>query len=76
MKFLRVTDFQQEEDCFYQLLNEDYPDKFNWKVKERRDPYWQLDQRDPNHPEIVPGPFLDYFIRDECYDGTDAPYLY
>lgn len=66
-EFLRKNDdyFQQEEDCFYESLSEDYPDKYNWKVNERRDPDWQLDQRDPNHPEIVPGPFLDYYLRDE-----------
>ena len=58
-------DFHWEEDCFDESLCEEYPDEFDWKADERRDPDWQLDQRDPDHPEIVPGPFLDFYIRDE-----------
>ena len=57
-------DFSWEEDCFCESLSENYPLIFNWGERIYRDPDWQLDRRDPEHPDIVPGPFLDYYLRD------------
>ncbi len=36
-----------------------------WGTIEFTDPDWQLDQRDPEHPEIIPRPFLDYYLLDD-----------
>ena len=44
---------------------DDYPGGLGWGTLEFTDPDWQLDQRNPKHPEIVPGPFLDYYLRDD-----------
>ena len=35
-----------------------------WKDADFYDPDWRLDQRNPNHPEVVPGPFLDYKLEE------------
>ena len=56
--------FKWEEGHFCESLSEDYPSGLNWGSIEFYDPEWQLDQRDPEHPEIVPGPFLDYYLED------------
>ena len=58
-------DFCWEEGCFGESMCDDYPGGLGWGTLEFTDPEWQLDQRDPKHPEIVPGPFLDYYLRDD-----------
>ena len=58
-------DFRWEKGCFCESLSEDYPWGLGWGEIEFYDPDWDLGQRDPNHPEIVPGPFLDYYLEDE-----------
>ena len=57
-------DLQWEEGYFCESMSDDYPWGLNWGSTEFTDPDWQLDQRDPDHPEIVPGPFLDYYLED------------
>ena len=58
-------EFQWEEGCFCDSMCDDYPSVFSWGETEFTDPDWLLDQRDPQHPEIVPGPFLDYYLYDD-----------
>ena len=58
-------DFAWEEGCFCEALCDDYPGLGDWGELEFTDPDWQLDWRDPEHPDIVPGPFLDYYLWDE-----------
>ena len=58
-------DFCWEENHFCDSLSEDYPLLCGWERKMKKDPDWQLDQRNPEHPYIVPGPFLDYYLRDD-----------
>lgn len=58
-------DFSWEEDCFCESLSEDYPLLSRWGRTINRYTDRQLDQRDPEHPDIVPGPFLDYYLRDD-----------
>ena len=55
-------DFQCEPGYFGESLSDDYPCVFCWEKAGFHDPDRLLDQRDPNHPEIVPGPFLDYCL--------------
>ena len=57
-------DFQWEEECFCESLSESYPLIFPWGRELNKDPDRPLGLRDPGHPEIVPGPFLDYYLRD------------
>ena len=57
-------DLQWEEGYFCESMSDDYPWGLNWGSTEFTDPDWRLDQRDPDHPEIVPGPFLDYYLED------------
>ncbi len=57
--------FKWETGYFCESLSEDYPWGLGWGEIEFYDPDWLLDQRDPNHPDIVPGPFLDYYLRDD-----------
>ena len=71
-------DFQWEEGCFCEALCDDCPSLLGWGTIEFTDPDWQLDQRDPRHPEFIPGPFLDYYLRDDyplqpeyCHYGED-----
>ena len=59
-----VDDFQWEEGCFCESMSDDYPSGLTWGSIEFTDPDWRLDQRDPEHSEIVPGPFLDYYLED------------
>ena len=56
--------FKWEEGWFCESMSDDYPSRLNWGSIEFSDPEWQLDQRDPEHPEIIPGPFLDYYLQD------------
>lgn len=58
-------DFEWEEGCFCDALCDDFPSVFDWGSIEFTDPDWRLDQRDPEHPDIIPGPFLDYYLTDE-----------
>lgn len=58
-------DFRREEDCFCESLSEDFPLLFSWGETINRYTDRKLDQRDPEHPDIVPGPFLDYYLRDD-----------
>ena len=58
------NDFEWEEGSFCDALCDDYPGSMGWGSTELTDPDWRLDQRDPKHPEIIPGPFLDYYIED------------
>ena len=58
-------DLNWEEGCFCESLCDDYPGCLEWGTIEFTDPDWRLDQRDPEHPEIVPGPFLDYYLMDD-----------
>ena len=58
-------DFSWEEDCFCESLSLDFPDIFSWGETINSYTDRQLDQRDPEHPDIVPGPFLDYYLRDD-----------
>lgn len=58
-------DFSWEEDCFCESLSEDFPLLFEWGKTIDGNTDRQLDQRDPDHPDIVPGPFLDYYLRDD-----------
>ncbi|MDO5133626.1 MAG: hypothetical protein Q4D81_11710 [Eubacteriales bacterium] len=66
-EFLRKheDDFSWEEDCFCESLSEDFPLLYSRGWRNNKDPDRQLDQRDPEHPDIVPGPFLDYYLRDD-----------
>ncbi len=56
--------FQCEPGCFGESLSDNYPCVFRWEKAAFHDPDWLLDQRDPNHPGIVPGPFLDYCLSE------------
>ena len=57
-------DFQWEEGYFGETMCDDYPSILDWGATEFTDPDRELNQRDPRHPDIVPGPFLDYFLED------------
>lgn len=57
-------EFQWEEGSFCESMSDDYPSVLNWGSIEFCDPEWKLDQRDPEHPDVVPGPFLDYYLED------------
>lgn len=57
-------DFQWEKGHFCESLSDDYPCDLGWGEIEFYDPDWDLEQRDLKHPNIIPGPFLDYYLRD------------
>lgn len=72
-KYLRVwREFEKKHEkelrwevgYFCESLSEDYPWQLKWGSIEFSDPDWDLTQRDPDHPDIVPGPFLDYYLED------------
>ena len=65
-------DFRREEDCFCESLSEDFPLLFSWGETINRYTDRKLDQRDPEHPDIVPGPFLDYYLRDDYLSVNQA----
>lgn len=58
-------DFNWEPGYFAESLSDSYPAGFRWREAGFTDPEWRLDQRNPKHPEIVPGPFLDYCLDEE-----------
>lgn len=62
--FLKRHDeeFDWDVGYFNEALCDDYPLTFDWHTSNFDDPDWVLDQRSPDHPEIVPGPFLDYCL--------------
>ena len=57
--------FQWDKGFFCDSLCEDYPLVFDWRRELTDDPDRQLDMRDPEHPDVVPGPFLDYYLLDD-----------
>ena len=63
-EFLRKheNDFEWEPGYFNESLSENYPLIFRRREAVFTDPDWPLSRRDPAHPEIVPGPFLDYHL--------------
>ena len=58
-------DFEWEEGCFCASLCDSIPWELDRSILVMTDPDCRLDQRDPTHPDIIPGPFLDYYLRDE-----------
>ena len=73
---LHQMDFDWEEEHFQVSLSENYPGAFDWGSSAEFDnPDRSLDRRDPVHPEIVPGPFLDYCLEMiEALDPEDNTY--
>ena len=65
-EFLRKheNDFEWEPGYFNESLSDEYPVMLWRRSAFFKDPDRRLDQRDPNFPEIVPGPFLDYFLEE------------
>ena len=65
-EFLKEHDeeLDWEPGYFNESLSDDYPFSLSWREADFDNPDWRLDQRDPKHPEIVPGPFLDYHIKE------------
>lgn len=58
-------DFDWEEGYFAESLSDDYPMIYGWyRSLDRYDPDRRLDLRDPEHPDVVPGPFLDYCLEE------------
>ena len=57
-------DFDWEPGYFAESLSDDYPMSLCEKASFFRDPDRPLDRRDPENPEIVPGPFLDYTLKE------------
>ena len=51
-----------EPGCFNESLSDNYPVIFRWDAADFYNPNWRLDQLNPKHPEIIPGPFLDYYL--------------
>ena len=49
---------------FNESLCDDYPWSLRWREAEYKNPDWHLDQRNPKYPEVVPGPFLDYYLNE------------
>ena len=69
------SDFAWEPGHFADALCDNYPDMMKWKNADFHSPDWLLDQRCPAEPEIIPGPFLDYFLEDEeLLDPEDYVY--
>ena len=62
--FLRFhsDDFQWEPGFFNESLSDNFPWIPRWQEADFWNPDWHLGQRHPKHPEIVPGPFLDYYL--------------
>ena len=65
-EFLKAhqKDFDWRPGHFDESLADDYPTGLRWKDADFENPDWRLDQRNPDHPEVVPGPFLDYKIEE------------
>ena len=57
-------DFDWRPHHFDESLADNYPMGIRWKDADFYDPDWRLDQRNPKHPEVVPGPFLDYKLEE------------
>ena len=53
-----------EPGYFNESLCDDYPWLLRWNGSDFTNPGWKLDQRSPEFPEIVPGPFLDYYLEE------------
>ena len=70
-KFLEehTDEFRWEVGCFCESCSDIMPWDLKWSLGNYDDPDWQLDQRVSTRSEIVPGPFLDYYLMD------DYPYL-
>ena len=58
-------DFDWEEGCFCEALCDSIPWGLDRSILVKTDPDCRLDQRDPRHPETIPGPFLDYYLLDD-----------
>ncbi len=54
-------EFDWEPGYFNESLSDCYPTTIRWSA-DFYNPNWHLSQRCPEHPEIVPGPFLDYCL--------------
>ncbi len=57
-------EFDSEPGFFDESLCDDYPLFFRREPADRYDPDMRLDAADPAHPEIIPGPFLDYYLEE------------
>ena len=64
--FLREheDEFDWEPGSFGESMSDSYPWGLGWRDADFDDPSWRLDSRDPGHPDVVPGPFFDYFLEE------------
>ena len=76
LEFLKEhkEEFRWADGYFCSSPADDYPYSFNWKDSDFYDPDRLLDQRHPDHPEIVPGPFLDYNIEEISLSREEVTY--
>ena len=67
-KFLKKheDDFDWEPGYFNESLSESCPVSMQLKGTDFYDPERRLDLRDPDCPDVVPGPFLDYCLEEIC----------
>ena len=76
------NEFQWEPGFFNESLCDHYPYGPGWRDADFYQPDRVLDQRNPACPEIVPGPFLDYYLdeiiplspEDNSYGENNAVY--
>lgn len=59
---LHTRDFRWETGFFNESLCDYYPWILMWGEADFENPDWHLGQRNPEYPEVVPGPFLDYHL--------------
>ena len=57
-------EFDWEPGYFNESLSDECPWVPGWREPDFRSPDWKLDQRSPEYPEIIPGPFLDYCLEE------------
>lgn len=66
------ADFEWEEGCFCEALCDSIPWELDRSILVPSDPDCRLGRRDPMRPDIVPGPFLDYYLLDDYpFDAGD-----
>jgi hypothetical protein len=59
------SDLESKPGCFDESMCDDFPWMLRWDGVDLYDSNRQLDQRNPAYPEIVPGPFLDYYLWED-----------
>ena len=70
-------DFDWEPGFFGESLSDNFPMIIPWESADFHDPNRLLNERHPNYPDIVPGPFLDYCLEEilplqpeDCHYGN------